>query len=40
MEILWYLTAPDGRYPWNPKGARKIDYAYRIHLGAIRMRAL
>ncbi|MBV9384797.1 MAG: LLM class flavin-dependent oxidoreductase [Chroococcidiopsidaceae cyanobacterium CP_BM_ER_R8_30] len=32
MEILWYLTAPDGRYPWNPKGARKIDYAYMQQL--------
>lgn len=32
MEILWYLTAPDGRFPWNPKGARKIDYAYMQQL--------
>lgn len=32
MEILWYLTAPDGPYPWNKKGARKIDYAYMQQL--------
>lgn len=28
MNVLWYLTAPDGRYPWQPDGARKVDYAY------------
>ncbi|WP_017749768.1 LLM class flavin-dependent oxidoreductase [Scytonema hofmannii] len=32
MEILWYLTAPDGPFPWNKKGARKIDYAYMQQL--------
>jgi alkanesulfonate monooxygenase len=32
MEVLWYLTAPDGPYPWNKKGARKIDYAYMQQL--------
>jgi len=28
MNLLWYLTAPDGRYPWTADGARKVDYAY------------
>jgi alkanesulfonate monooxygenase len=28
VEVLWYLTAPDGRYPWAPEGARVIDHAY------------
>ena len=28
MNVLWYLTAPDGRYPWRADGARKMDYAY------------
>ncbi|MBD2214638.1 LLM class flavin-dependent oxidoreductase [Nostoc linckia FACHB-104] len=32
MEVLWYLTAPDGPYPWTKKGARKIDYAYMQQL--------
>jgi alkanesulfonate monooxygenase len=32
MEILWYLTAPDGPFPWNKNGARKIDYAYMQQL--------
>ncbi|ALS23107.1 LLM class flavin-dependent oxidoreductase [Paenibacillus naphthalenovorans] len=28
VEVLWYLTAPDGRNPWTPNGARKIDLPY------------
>ena len=28
MEVLWYLTGPDGRYPWRPDGARKLSYPY------------
>jgi alkanesulfonate monooxygenase len=28
MEVLWYLTGPDGRYPWRPDGARELSYAY------------
>ena len=28
IEVLWYLTAPDGRNPWTASGARKIDLPY------------
>lgn len=28
MNVLWYMCAPDGAYPWNPKGSRTMDYAY------------
>jgi alkanesulfonate monooxygenase len=28
MNVLWYMCAPDGAYPWNPKGSRAIDYSY------------
>lgn len=28
MEVLWYLTGPDGRYPWRADGARDLSYAY------------
>lgn len=28
VEVFWYLTAPDGRNPWSPSGARKIDLPY------------
>jgi alkanesulfonate monooxygenase len=28
MEVLWYLTGPDGRYPWRSDGARKLSYPY------------
>jgi len=28
VEVFWYLTAPDGRNPWIPSGARKIDLPY------------
>ena len=27
-EVLWYLTAPDGRAPWSPSGVRDVDLAY------------
>jgi alkanesulfonate monooxygenase len=28
MEILWYLVANDGRYPWDPRWKRKVDFEY------------
>lgn len=28
MNVLWYMCAPDGAYPWNPKGSRQVDYGY------------
>ena len=28
MNILWYLCAPDGAYPWQPSGSRRVDYGY------------
>jgi alkanesulfonate monooxygenase len=28
MNVLWYMCAPDGAYPWNPKGSRAVDYGY------------
>jgi alkanesulfonate monooxygenase len=28
MNVLWYMCAPDGAYPWNPKGSRQVDYRY------------
>jgi alkanesulfonate monooxygenase len=28
LEILWYLIANDGRYPWDKRWKRKIDYRY------------
>lgn len=28
MEVLWYLTGPDGRYPWRKDGARPLNYPY------------
>ena len=28
MNVLWYMCAPDGAYPWNPQGARTVDYSY------------
>jgi alkanesulfonate monooxygenase len=24
-EILWFFNAPDGHYPWEPEGRRKVD---------------
>jgi alkanesulfonate monooxygenase len=36
LELLWYLTAPDGRAPWAADGARTVDHAYLKQLaGAI-----
>lgn len=36
LELLWYLTAPDGRAPWTAAGSRAIDFAYLRQLaGAI-----
>ena len=28
MNILWYMCAPDGAYPWDPEGSRQVDYGY------------
>jgi alkanesulfonate monooxygenase len=28
VEVLWYLTGPDGRAPWSASGSRKIDLPY------------
>lgn len=28
MNVLWYMCAPDGRYPWQPEGSRPVDYGY------------
>ena len=28
MNVLWYMCAPDGPYPWSPEGSRAIDYSY------------
>ncbi len=28
MEVLWYLTGPNGRYPWRADGARALTYPY------------
>lgn len=28
MNILWYMCAPDGAYPWAPEGSRRLDYSY------------
>ncbi len=28
MNLLWYMCAPDGAYPWNPAGSRRVDYGY------------
>ncbi|KQZ95146.1 alkanesulfonate monooxygenase [Rhizobium sp. Root564] len=28
MNVLWYMCAPDGAYPWKPEGSRTIDYGY------------
>ncbi|HEU4658357.1 MAG TPA: LLM class flavin-dependent oxidoreductase [Capillimicrobium sp.] len=36
LELLWYLTAPDGRAPWSPAGTREVDLSYFRQLaGAI-----
>jgi len=28
MNLLWYMCAPDGRYPWTPQGSRQMDLSY------------
>lgn len=28
MNVLWYMCAPDGHYPWTPEGSRTVDYGY------------
>ncbi|SMC94379.1 LLM class flavin-dependent oxidoreductase [Rhizobium sp. RU36D] len=28
MNVLWYMCAPDGAYPWQPEGSRKVDLGY------------
>lgn len=28
MNVLWYMCAPDGAYPWAPQGSRRVDYGY------------
>ena len=28
MNVFWYIVPSDGRYPWQPKGSRVVDYAY------------
>jgi alkanesulfonate monooxygenase len=28
MNVLWYMCAPDGAYPWSPQGSRSVDYGY------------
>ncbi|WP_339114718.1 LLM class flavin-dependent oxidoreductase [Thioclava sp. GXIMD2076] len=28
MNVLWYMCAPDGHYPWKPEGSRTVDYGY------------
>ncbi len=28
MNVFWYMCAPDGAYPWQPEGSRKVDLGY------------
>ena len=28
MNVLWYMCAPDGAYPWTAEGSRRVDYGY------------
>ncbi|WP_152048343.1 LLM class flavin-dependent oxidoreductase [Aureimonas psammosilenae] len=28
MNVLWYMCAPDGAYPWKREGSRAVDYGY------------
>jgi len=28
MNVLWYMCAPDGAYPWKSEGSRVVDYGY------------
>ncbi len=46
MNVFWYMCAPDGAYPWQPEGSRKVDLGYYKQLArpmtiwAIRARCL
>ena len=28
MNVLWYMCAPDGAYPWTAEGSRPMDFSY------------
>ena len=28
VKILWYLTTPDGPYPWEPEGRWNTDFEH------------
>ena len=28
INVLWYMCAPDGAYPWSPEGSRQVDQGY------------
>ena len=28
MNVFWYMCAPDGAYPWQPEGSRRVDLGY------------
>ncbi|SFL14311.1 LLM class flavin-dependent oxidoreductase [Methylobacterium pseudosasicola] len=28
MNVLWYMCAPDGPYPWRPDGSRQVNHGY------------
>lgn len=32
VKLLWYLTAPDGPYPWEPEGRWECDFAHMQRL--------
>ncbi|MGF7151585.1 alkanesulfonate monooxygenase [Sphingomonas zeicaulis] len=34
MKILWYLTAPDGPFPWEPEGRWKTDFRHLQQLAS------
>ncbi len=34
VKILWYLTAPDGPFPWEPEGRWKTDFRHLQQLAA------
>ncbi len=34
MKILWYLTAPDGPFPWEPEGRWNTDFRHLQQLAA------
>lgn len=36
IEALWYITGPDGNYPWRPDGSRDLSWRYLRQLaGAV-----